>query len=180
MRSRRAVRSRRLRVRARVVEQPRDAIELRVALFLQVVVGAIRAGAAPSTAAAPAAAADARKLERHADRRRDRALFPRVAVEIHHRSLAAEQAAAGRDDDGRQAVRARDRDGVAVVVERDLRAQLRVEVEDLVGVAEAAGARILEAHRRRALMKPGIDLRAGGVDDLRAGRDADVRADRSR
>ena len=47
-----AVRSRGLGVRARLVEQPGDAIQLRVTLFLQVVVGAIRGRCAPSAAAA--------------------------------------------------------------------------------------------------------------------------------
>src|SRR5437879_5102951 len=83
---------------------------------------------AASAAAAPTAAAKARKLERDADRRRHRALFPGIAIEVHHRGLATQQPSAWCDDDGREAVRARHRNGVAVVVERDLRAELRIEV----------------------------------------------------
>src|SRR5436190_2045720 len=91
------------------------AIELRVALLLEIVVAAIgRRSAAAGAAAASAAAAKAWKLERHPDRAGDGALFPGVAVEVHHRGLAAENAAAGRGDDGREPVGAGDRNGVAV------------------------------------------------------------------
>src|SRR5262249_58671584 len=154
-------------------EEPRDAIQLGVTLFFQVLVGTIRGRCAPSTATATAAAAETRELEGHPDRRRHRALFPRVTIEIHHRGLASEQAAGRRGDDGRHAIGARDGDGVAVVVERNLSAQLRVEIEDLVRVAEIPCAGVLESDRRLRVDEARIDLRARRVDDLRAGWDAD-------
>jgi hypothetical protein len=142
------------RVRPRVVEQASDAIELSVALLLQLVVRAI--GRLPPSAAPLDRRRRGAELEGHADRRRHGALFPREAVEIHHRSLTAEQAAAGCGDDGRQPVGAGDGDGLAVVVERHLRAELRVEVEDFVGVAESARSRILQPHRRLRVDEAGI------------------------
>ena len=95
-----------------------------------------------------------------------RALFPGPAIEVHHGDLAAEDAAGRRDGDRRHAVGPRDRDRVAVVVERDRACELRVEVEHLVGVGESAGAGVGEAERRARVDPAGIDVGAGGVDDL--------------
>ena len=86
-----AVRPRGLGIRAGVFEKPRDAIQLGIALFFQIVVRTIRGRRAATTASATAAAAETRKLEGHPDRRRHRAFFPRVAIEIHHRGLAPEE-----------------------------------------------------------------------------------------
>jgi hypothetical protein len=121
----------------------------------------------PRPTPASAATANPRKLERHADRSGDRALFPREAVQVHDGDLAAEQSAARRRRDGRDAVRAQHRNRFAVVVERHLRAQRRVEVEQFVGVAEPACAGIDQAGRRRGVDESGIDLGAGGVDHVR-------------
>ena len=144
----------RLRVRARIVQQPRDAIELRVALFLQVVVGAIRRGAAAAAAAA-SAAADARELERDADRRRDRALFPGVAVEIHDRDLAAEQPPPGVTTHGGHAVGART--GIASLSLWNATCARSCGLKSSISLAspKPPGSRIVEADRRRASMKPG-------------------------
>ena len=62
-------------------------------------------------------------------------------------------------------------------MKRDLRAQLRVEIMDLANIPVAACARIFETDRRLSVDEPRVDFRAGRVDHLRAGRDADVRAD---
>ena len=172
-----AARARGFRVRPRFVEQLRDLIEPRVALLLQILVGAIRGRAAAAEAAA-APAAERRELKGDAGRRAHGAFLVREAVEIHHRDLSAEDAAAGRGRHGGDAVGARHRNRVAVVVEGDLRAQRLVELENFVDVAVTARAGIGEAERRARVDEAGVDVGAGGVNGLRAGRDRDVGADR--
>src|SRR4029450_3195971 len=108
-----------------------------------------------------AAATQTRELEGDPDRLRHRALFPRVAVEIHHRGLAAEQPAGRCRDDCRHAIGTRDGNAVAVVVKRNLRAQLRVEIEELAGVAEVPGARVLESDRRLRIDEAWGNIRGG-------------------
>ena len=117
-------------------------------------------------------------MKRDADRRRHRALLPGVAVQVHDRGLAPQEATAGRGHNGGEAVRARDRNGFTVVVKRHLRAELRVEVEQLVRIAEIARAGILQAHGRLRVDESRIDVGAAGIDDLCACRHTDVCADR--
>src|SRR3989442_8924215 len=153
-------------------------MELRVAVLLQVVVGGVLWGAPAPAASTPAAPADAGELEGDAARRRDRAFFPREAVEIHDGDLAAEQSSARRRRHGSDAVGAHHRNRLAVVVKRDVRTERGIEVEEPVRITEPARAGIDEAGRRRRVDEARIHLGAGRVDHLRALWHARVRADR--
>ena len=61
---------------------------------------------------------------------------------------------------------------------RDARAQHLVERQHLAHVVVVADAGLVQAEIRARVDHAGIHVRAGGVDDLRAGRDRDVGADR--
>ena len=86
---------------------------------------------------------------------------------------------AGTTRDGRDAVRARDRDRVALGVIRDPRAQLRVVVEHLVDVLEAARARLVEPDLRARVDEARIDVGPRASMVFAPGRHLHVGADAS-
>ncbi len=135
-------------------------------------------GAAARAPATPAATAAARIAHRQSGRRAQRGLFPRPAVEVHHRNLSADRAAAGPDADRRDAFDAGHRDRHAVGLVGDPRPQHLAERQDVADVVVVADARLVQPDVRTRVDHARIDAGAGGVHRLGARRHRYARADR--
>ena len=160
-------------VRARQGDQVFHPLHARIAFLLQVLELAVGIG----SSAGPAPD-DGRELEAEAGDRLQRGLFPGPAVQVHHRDLSADQSARRHDRDRRDAVDARDRNGVAVGLVGDLRLHRRVDLEHLVHVLEPACARLVQADRGSGIDEARIQLAAFRVNHLGAGRNGHVGAER--
>ena len=107
----------------------------------------------------------------------ERHVFPRPAVELNHARAARHQPAIRRGEREQHAVRARDRNDLAVGIDRDDRPHVRIELADLLSVDRRPdGVDLDQAHVVQRLKQPRIDVLAGQVDDLRVRRDGDVLA----